>query len=173
MILFVVAFLTGFLTKFTDFIVDSKLKTIKYLEFFTGFIYGFLIAWVIVNYPVIAPLWFGTVLAMIFTKKIDCLAHYFGIGTMLLFLVVWGIPAVNTIYLLIFSIAALLDEIGNDLIYKRKVKGILKIFFDLRLTLELTTFIVSSITGLWILWLALLSFDLGYILTNKIFKRYL
>ncbi|MEM2954926.1 MAG: hypothetical protein QW625_03200, partial [Candidatus Nanoarchaeia archaeon] len=70
-------------------------------------------------------------------------------------------------------IAALVDEIGNDLVDEGKLKGwrLLKIIFSYRGFLEIVTFLVSLLLSEWIFFLSLLAFDLGYLSTKKILKK--
>lgn len=169
-ILLIGSFITGFLTKFTDMITDDGLKTVKHLELLTGLSYGILIAWLTINFPVIAPLVFATVIATIFTKKVDSLSHYLGLGSMFFLLVLLGIPKVNSIYLIMFLIAAILDEVLSNFSDSKKFKKQLKKIFEIRPVLEIVTFVFSLLTNQWTIWLTILFFDMGYILTNNILK---
>ncbi len=168
---FLIAFLIGFFTKFTDLMVDDGLKIANHLELFTGFIYGALISIIIAIYPLLAPLAIAIVISLIFTRKIDHPAHYTGIGTMILFSSIFGISPVNITYLVIFLVAGSIDEIANDLADKGKIKGRLNTFFSFRLTLEVTTFLVSLITNVWIMFFGLLSFDVSYNVTSKLGEK--
>jgi hypothetical protein len=169
-ILLIGSLITGFLTKFTDMITDDGLKTIKHLELLTGLSYGVLIAWLTTNFPVIAPVVFATLIAIIFTKKVDSLSHCLGLGSMFFLFALWGIPKINFIYLIVFLIAAISDEILSNFSDSKKFKKPFKKIFELRPTLEIVTFVFSLLTNQWSIWLTILLFDIGYVLTNNLFE---
>jgi hypothetical protein len=163
----------GFLCKFTDFIVDESIKTkglepLKYIGYAFSFIYGILTAYVMTTTPVLAPLGFAIILALLFTKKLDHITHYIGIATIFLFLALWGFPQITFTYMIVFLVFAILDEIVNDLADLGKVKGPFRLFFKYRLSLELMAFIISWWLGEWIVFISILFFDIGYSVTRKV-----
>jgi len=164
--IFLAAFFTGFLTKFVDLKYDNKLKINEIFILIAGFVYGFLIAFAISESWIIAPLWLGIVLGLIFTKKIDVLGHYIGIGSMIIFLIIFGIPQINIFLLTLFTLLCVAEEIINDKIDKIKKKNLIFKILKYRPILEITALIVSIITGYWIIFFMLLSFDIAYILTD-------
>lgn len=173
MIIYLIQFLIGIFTKLTDAIVDDGFKLVKYIEYILGIIYGSLIAYQIINVPIIRPLLFGTMLAVILTKKIDHKAHYLGIliaGISLFFI---DLLKINYLLLVIFLFAALWDEILNDYFDKKKIKNIISKILKYRIVLETTALLVSIILNQWVFFFAILSFDLGYILTNYQIKTLL
>ncbi len=166
MYLFIAAFFTGFLTKLVDLKYDNKLKINEIFILVAGFVYGFLIAFVISKSWIIAPLWLGIVLGLIFTKKIDAFGHYIGIGSMILFLIILGIPQINIFLSIFFTLLCVAEEIINDKIDKIKKKNLILKVLKYRPILEITALIVSIITGYWIIFSMLLTYDVAYILTN-------
>ncbi|MBN2101556.1 MAG: hypothetical protein JW716_01650 [Candidatus Aenigmarchaeota archaeon] len=160
--------LIGFLAKFTDLIVDDGLNINKYIGYSGSVVYGFLLAFLMYSYPALTPLCLAVSISVIMTGKIDAPTHSLAIASMIFFIAFFGLPQVNFLFLVTFLVAGTIDEIGNDYIDKRKKKRYAKIFFQNRLTLEFTVFIISLITGEWILWISMASFDVAYILTGKI-----
>ena len=155
-------FIAGVLTRFADMIADDGLKLNRYLGYMVGAVYGFLIAYVITQYPLLAELGIAVILAVIFTMKIDHPVHGVGIASMIFFALIYGMGPVGPALLSVFLIGGALDEIGNHFSDKGKLKGIFGRFFKLRLTMEAVTFAVSAYTGNWIIFLAMVSYDIGF-----------
>lgn len=164
--LLIIAFLIGILTKITDLIVDDKIKFIKYSEYLFWIIYGILTAYIIINTnEIVASLWMGLVIGVVLTKKIDKFAHILGLVSFIFYISISGLPQLNSIYLIIFTIATTSDEIIEEKIKnKEKMHNLLKKFF----ALELVSLIVSLITGVWMVFLSILFFDIAYIIISKI-----
>ena len=80
-----------------------------------------------------------------------------------------GIPSINEVHLLLFTFLGVTDELVNDLVVdKGKVKNkVLKEFLSYRLLLEIGALIVSIVTGMYMIFFALLVFDIGYVVTAK------
>ena len=83
----------------------------------------------------------GTILSL----KVDSLNHIAALLLFVLIVVYIGIPTIGIVTLLICSVAAFLDEIGNDnkWIKNRKVK----IFFEYRFTLKIAV-LLFAVLGL-------------------------
>lgn len=162
----ILAFFVGLLVKLTDQIVDEGLNCIKYSEYLFGSLYGILMAQIVVSSnSLVASLWIGLIIGVIITNKIDHLSHMLAIGSFLLYLGIIGFPALSALYLIIFTIAAALDEIIEERIKaKERLLNLLKKFVGL----EMVSFIVSIITGIWTVFLSILLFDLGYIIIARI-----
>jgi hypothetical protein len=162
MLIFPIVFIIGFLNRIADMVSDDGLKLNRPLAYFAGILYGFLIAYVITAYPVLAELGMAIILSVILTGKIDHPVHYLGLGSMLFFLVIYGISPINITLLIVFIVGAGIDEFGNGLADRKRIKGILGTFFHYRLTMEVLTFMVSIVTGFWIFFLAMISYDAGF-----------
>jgi len=179
-LLLIISFLTGISTKLVDLIEDDGLKLFKFDKYIFAIAYGLLIGYIISNYNLIAPLWIGTIFALILAKKIDTKAHVTGLLSALIFVVFFGLGETNILFLIIFLIAAFLDEILNDLAdgrpllknpflkFKIKINKNIKKIFELRLLLEISALAVSFIIKDFSVFLAIFLFDLGYNLTTKI-----
>lgn len=165
------ALLTGFLTKLTDLIEDDGLKLFRFDNLVLGALYGLLIAFVIIKSEVVAPLWLGVVIGLCITRKIDAPSHLLGVIVIFASLMMlWNFQ--TTPLLALFVLACVADEWLSDLADRKKIKiKLLKKFLLLRPIVEITAFVVSLITMQWLLWFAILCFDIGYILTNKFIKK--
>ncbi len=155
-------FSIGALTRIADMIADDGLKLNRYMGYFIGILYGFLIAYVITRYPLLAELGIGVILAVVLTMKIDHPVHGAGIIAMLFPLFIYGMGPINIVILSAFFIGGAVDEIGDYFSGKRKIKGLLGSLFRLRLTMEAVTFAFSVYTGNWIFFLAMLAYDTGF-----------
>ena len=179
-ILLIISFLTGISTKLVDLIEDNGLKLFKFDKYVFAVAYGLLIGYIISNYSLVAPLWIGAILALILAKKIDTKAHIIGVISTLIFVVFYGFEKINILFLVIFLIAAFLDELLSDfadnkpllknqfLKFKIKVNKNIKRTLEMRPLLEISALIVSFIIKDFSVFLAILLFDLGYILTTRL-----
>lgn len=158
----VASFAAGFLTKVSDMAADDGLELGRRLSYVTGLSYGFILAWIISTHALIAPLVIAVVLGVVFTGKIDHKIHYLGIGSMILFLSVFGLGRVDPLLLVVFLIAGAADEIGNDMADRRRLGKKAETFFRYRLALEIAAFAVSLYTFNWMFFAAMFSADVGY-----------
>ena len=170
----IVAFATGILTKIVDLHHDNNLRLPYYLNTVFGGLYGFLIALMISFVPEVAPLWIGATVGVIAVGKIDSVGHYLGAASIFLFVGLFGIPLINIFFLLAFTIFSLLDEVFNSNLTEKIVKKkIVKKIFSFRPFLELSAFIISILTGVWIIWLSIFLFDIAYILTSHFGMKFI
>jgi len=158
-----IVFFAGVMNRITDMMADEGLKLNRYLGCVIGLLYGFLLAYVITHNPVLAELGIAVLLSLLITGKIDRPVHYLGITSMIFFIAIYGINPLNIFWLLIFVLGSVLDEAGNYLADQKKIKGAVRNFFHLRLTMEVITFAVSVFTGFWILFIAMVCYDTGFI----------
>ena len=107
-------------------------------------------------------------IAVTLTKKLDELTHAIGIGSLLLFISVFGFPAVDVTLLAVLLLAGIIDEVGNDITDRKNARRAFKMFFENRLSLEVAAFLVSAVTGEWIIWISMASFDIGYNATSRL-----
>lgn len=163
--------LIGFLTKFADIIADDGLKIKGSFTYAVGIAYGLLTAYVLVTEPLLAPVIMAAVVSMVAMKKIDKEPHMIGIASLLFIIGFWGFPSINILFMTIFIIAGVLDEIGNDMSDKNKIRGRAKLAFSYMFISEITAFIVSALTGAWIIFIGMIVFDAGYIVTGETGKR--
>jgi len=170
---FLLVFITGILNRIADMVADDGLKLSNNYSYPIGAVYGLLIAYTISIYPVLAPLAIAVLLSCVFTGKIDSEVHYLGIGTFLFFIYIFGLPPVQLLIFIGFLAAGILDETGNRFADEKRFRGALGWFFGLRLTMEVSAFLISLITGEWIFFLAIVFYDLGftYIFAGRRFGR--
>jgi len=168
-----VVFLTGFLNRIADMVADDGMKLNMNVAYIAGILYGFLIAYTITHYPLLAPLGLAVVLSVLMTGKIDHPVHYLGISSMLFFSAFFGFFRTDMAVLVFFIAAAAIDEIGNGLSDRKRIRGIAGEFFRLRLTLDAAAFFISLASGSWIIFLSIIAYDLGftYIFTRGVRSR--
>jgi len=178
MILYLIACLTGILVKTVDTIEDEKIKVFKGIKYFFSINYGLLIGFVIANYPYIAPLWIGAILGVAITGKVDVSSHKLGVIIALITTIFLTskdfnnfLNNFNILLLMLFSIASFTDEKIDMILHKIKNKNLIQKMFESRLTLEITALIVSLTTKNWEIFFAILSFDIGYQLTEFSYKK--
>ncbi len=132
--------LSGFFMKFSDDAMDKKNNTVL------GVICGLLcvagIGYLAVNYSDAATIFLAILLGTLLSAKVDKIGH---LATLILFVVIlfiWGIPTIGLITLAICTLAAWLDEVGND---RKSLKGIkiLEKFFNYRCALKVVVLVLS------------------------------
>ncbi len=170
-ILVFVAFLTGFISKFTD-LQEHGLKLKRPVYWSAGLIYGVLIAYAVRLEPVIITLAIGTIIGLVFNKQIDSIAHLLGVSTFVILVLYWGVPEISIVLLVMILLGSTMEEIiNNQILDKGKIKNnYVKKFLELRPVLEIEMFVIAMVTGLWPLWYTLFFYDIGYILINRMFN---
>jgi hypothetical protein len=167
----ILIFFLGILVKLTDFIVDEKID-VKYIDNLLGFFYGLLAAFIVLNAQIFSSMFFAVIIAVAITKKIDKVPHIVGALTFFIIISLFGLTKIDIIQIIIFIFAAVLDEIASSISGKKS--GVLAKFFSFRPFLEISVFLFSIITGLWILFFGVFIFDTGYnisrFLLNRIYK---
>ncbi len=155
------AFLSGSLAKIADMYADG-LSIGSRVSYIIGGIYGFLLSYMMASFPVLSPLVIAVVLGVLLAGKIDSPVHYTGIGCMIIFSIIMGIGPVDVILVLFFLSMSAADEIGNDIVDRKRLSGVLAVFFRMRLTMEVGTFMISLLTGEWLFFISMVAADAGY-----------
>jgi hypothetical protein len=153
--------------KLTDDIEDKKLNIHRLYAIPCGITYGSLIGCLILIDTDASFLFGGIILGCLIAGKIDSMGHYFGMGTLLTVILLNGIK-LSPLVLLIAALAAL-DEI-KDIIHIPKFMDFV-IEYRLILKLGILILVILKIMGLNAL-IALIVFDIAYLLTDKITWRF-
>jgi len=132
--------LSGFFMKISDDMHDKKNNRV--LGILAGVLCGLLLGYLVTISLDAAYIFFGVFIGTFLAKKINCINH---VITAIIFLVVaflLGFPAIGIGTLALCSIAAFIDEMGNDnqRLYKNKF---IKTFFEYRFTLKAAIFILA------------------------------
>lgn len=155
--------LSGFLMKLSDDAYDEMND--KKFASLTGIICGLLIGVLVVNSIDAAYIFFAILLGTLISKKIDGIHHVLTLATFVLVAFIYGIPQIGLLTLIISSIAAYIDEIGNDNQKLIEKSHFLEIFFKYRFAMKITIFalsilgLYSYLTGFNISWMDFLSFS--------------
>lgn len=173
LILIVMSLFAGITVKYADYLEDTK-KSSKKSRIIAGSIYGAVLFLTLYLYPVIAPLWVGTVAGLLFYGKIDGTAHYYGVGvfaglTLISTLTYKGF-LISPILLTIVIIANILEEKFHDM-YDKKKKSILKTILEYRPILKVVALGMSIWMNAWEIFVALMMHDVGYYLTYMKFEK--
>jgi hypothetical protein len=161
--------------KYIDNAFDEK-NFSKKLAYVLAPLLGILWAYTMIVDPVSATILLAVLLGVFLKGKIDNLAHLAGL------LVILGIvffAGIEILYLplIILTVAAVLDEVGNDLIDKRRSRlsegtGVHKAvlaFFDRRWTMKTAILVLVALNVIpWYFFVAMLFFDEAYILMRWI-----
>jgi hypothetical protein len=133
--------LSGFFMKLSDDAYDKK-KNI-FLAAFAGMFCGLFIGYLAVTSADAACIFIAILIGTILSLKVDSLNHIVALLLFVLIVVYIGIPTIGIITLLICSIAAFLDEIGNDNSWIKSKGKKIEIFFEYRFTLKVTILIFA------------------------------
>lgn len=132
--------LSGFFMKFSDDSMDKKNNT--YLGILTGIICVAGIGYLSVNYSDAATIFLAILIGTVISAKVDKIGH---LATLIIFLIIlffWGIPTIGIITLVLCTLAAWLDELGND---RESLKGkkFVETFFNYRCALKVMVLVLS------------------------------
>lgn len=143
--------LSGFLMKFSDDAYDEMGD--KKLASILGIICGICIGFLVVNSVDATYIFFAILLGTLFSKKIDGVHHIFTLATFVMVAFIYGVPQISILTLIICSIAAFIDEIGNDNLKLIEKSHFLEVFFRYRFAMKITIFslavlgLYQSLTG--------------------------
>ncbi|MFH1780122.1 MAG: S-adenosylmethionine decarboxylase [Candidatus Micrarchaeota archaeon] len=175
LVLFAV-FLVGFFSIVTDRIVDDKLFLFKNAQYVTGLVYGVLLGWLLNASVEVATVLLAVSAGVFLAGKMDKHAHQAAAGAALLVLGLNGFAGANAVLLCVFVLFGLFDEYVNDFVdeakrLKKKINAIVNLIGEHRLLLEACCFAVSAVTGEWLYFLVLLSYDVGGYVFAEFFAR--
>ena len=133
--------ISGFLMKLSDDSYDKKDD--KLLAIIFGILCGLTIGYLVVKSSDAAYIFLGIFIGTVLSKKIDGIHHIITALVFLIIAIVFGIPDIGLGTLVICSIAAYIDEIGNDNKDINKRSKFFGLFFKYRFTLKLVIFTLS------------------------------
>lgn len=162
--IFIVAFISGILTKAGDLVAEHGLRLPIPISYFVGLIYGILVGTLVTSSDLIGEVWLGAIFGVFIAGKFDHTIHYLGLFSIATIALIRHIPN-PTAYTIFAGIAAFVDEKMSDLIDK----GVVKAYFEKFLFLEVYCIVLSLVTKDWRVALSILSFDVAYFCTTKIF----
>jgi len=137
--------LSGFFMKISDDMHDKKNN--KFFGMLTGILCGVFMGYLVTFSLDAIYIFFGVFTGTFLAKKINCINHAVTAVIFLLIVFLKGLPLIGIGTLAVCTIAAYIDEIGNDnkRIYR---KGrILEIFFKYRFALK-TVILVLALFGI-------------------------
>ncbi|MBI5228839.1 S-adenosylmethionine decarboxylase [Candidatus Micrarchaeota archaeon] len=168
---FAAAFAAGALAKLTDIQVDEKRFLAKNFKYLTGAAYGILFAVLLLYGREFASLFLGIAAAVLLAGKIDSKAHQVAVAFFLMTIPFLSFPSFEPAVVLLVAAFGFLDEVVNDYFDASKSKGIAKKIFGYRIMLELVAFGLSVYFSNWKYFLAIVSFDAGFILVGKLSRK--
>lgn len=137
--------LSGFFMKISDDMHDKKNN--KLLGMVAGILCGVFLGYLVTVSIDAAYIFFGVFIGTFLAKKINCINHIVTAIIFLLIAFLLGFPAIGIGTLAICTIAAYIDEIGNDnkKIYEKS--RILEKFFEYRFALK-TAILILALFGI-------------------------
>lgn len=137
--------LSGFFMKISDDMHDKKNN--MFFGILAGILCGLFLGYLVTVSVDAAYIFFGVFIGTFLAKKINCINHIVTAAIFVIMVFLLGFPAVGIGTLIICSVAAYIDEIGNDnkRIYKKS--RILETFFEYRFTLK-TAILVLAVFGI-------------------------
>ncbi len=173
--------LSGFFMKFSDDSMD--LEDDHMLGIICGIICVVGIGYLSVTFSDAATIFLAILLGTLLSAKIDKLGHILSLILFMVILFIWGVPSIGVITLVLCTVAAWADELGNDRKSFQRIK-ILEIFFKYRCALKVTVLIMCLLGGLNLSWkisgleffqpitfIYFMLFDLAYELAGLKFDR--
>lgn len=155
--------------KYIDDAFDEKVFN-KKTAYIIAPLLGILWAYTMIMDVVAATILLAILLGVLVKGKIDNIAHMIGLVVIIAIVVVAGVQLLF-VPLIILAVAALLDEVGNDVVYKSRYlaggkwwQRIVIGFFDQRWVAKVAIlgFVVVSVLP-WFFFVAMLLFDGAYL----------
>lgn len=157
---FILALLSGFIVKAVDWLDDDR-KTNHPSKYVLAATYGLAIGYII-GTATFSTLFLAALVAQVFARKIDTVAHQVGFAIAIVSLFGFGFPSLDLQVFVFFVALAFLDEL--------ELVGALKPLTDYRLLLKLGALVMVAFGRLDYL-VAILLFDGAYMLFGTIGKR--
>jgi len=158
---YALAFIAGFIVKFVDWLDDER-KSKNPVKYLLAIFYGVLIGYLIgtANFSAI---FLAALVAQVFARKIDTLAHRIGFITSAVSLLLFGLPSMDVALLIYFLVLAFLDEV--DFV------GWLRPLTEYRPFLKVGPLAPALMFGRWEYFAGIIAFDMGYELFNGVKKH--
>ena len=137
--------LSGFFMKLSDDAYDRK-KNIS-LAIFAGILCGVFVGYLAVTSADAACIFIAIVVGTLLSLKVDSLNHVAALVLFILIVVYIGIPSIGIVTLIICSIAAFIDEVGNDNLWVKNRGKMTELFFEYRFSLKITV-LLFAVLGL-------------------------
>jgi hypothetical protein len=137
--------LSGFFMKLSDDAYDRK-KNIS-LAIFAGILCGIFVGYLAVTSADAACIFIAIVVGTLLSLKVDSLNHVAALVLFILIVVYIGIPSIGIVTLFICSIAAFIDEVGNDSLWVKNRGKVTELFFEYRFSLKITV-LLFAVLGL-------------------------
>jgi len=168
---------SGFFMKFSDDALDMENNTL--LGVVSGLICVAGIGYLSVNFPDAATIFLAILIGTLFSGKVDKLGHIVTLVIFLAILAIFGLPSIGLGALIICTLAAWVDEVGNDH-ESLKGKKIVETFFNYRFTMKIAV-LVLALLGIFyplqlqgfhpLTFIYFLLFDLAYEMAGLKFNR--
>jgi len=173
-LLYIIAVVCGFFAKLADNLADSAKKPKKkWIAPFAGALYGFAAGYLVFSSAEFATVLIAMALGTLIAGKIDARQHQIALAIMLAAILL-AMPKIFFPALLFFVGLALLDELLNDIADKAKgAKSLPKKLLGARLSMEIGAAAFWIAAGNYGYLLAIIAFDFGYWLSEKLKKRIL
>jgi hypothetical protein len=133
--------LSGFFMKLSDDAYDRK-KNIS-LAIFSGILCGVFVGYLAVTSADAACIFIAIVVGTLLSLKVDSLNHVAALVLFILIVVYIGIPSIGIVTLIICSIAAFIDEVGNDNLWVKNRGKMTELFFEYRFSLKITVLLFA------------------------------
>jgi hypothetical protein len=133
--------LSGFFMKLSDDAYDRK-KNI-FLAILAGILCGVFVGYLAVTSADAACIFIAIVVGTLLSLKVDSLNHVAALVLFILIVVYIGIPSIGIVTLIICSIAAFIDEVGNDNLWVKNRGKMTELFFEYRFSLKITVLLFA------------------------------
>jgi hypothetical protein len=166
---------SGFFMKFSDDALDMENNTL--LGVISGLICVAGIGYLSVNFPDATTIFLAILIGTLFSGKVDKLGHIVTLVIFLAILAIFGLPSIGLGALIICTLAAWVDEVGND---RQSFKGkkIVEIFFNYRFTMKIAVLALALLGAFYplqgfqpVTFIYFILFDMAYEVAGLKFNR--
>lgn len=159
---YIIAFIAGLFVKAVDWL-DDDWKSKHPAKYLLAIAYGFMLGYLIAFAP-FAALFLAALLAQVFARKVDTLAHRLGFVVAALSLVYFGFPFLDIALVTGFLFLAFLDEV--DFVGKLRPLNNWRPFLKLGA-------LAPAVVGDWSFFIGIMLFDVGYHTVDWIGKGFM
>ncbi len=168
-ILAILFILSGFFMKYSDDLYDDN-ENLAFASIF-GVICAIASAFATIYNLDAAYIFIAILIGNFIALKVDGIHHIITLIVYIVSILIGGIPELNLVILLICILAALLDEVGHELISKVTQNKFLNIFFEYRCVMKVVILLLSvyGVFNVWI-FVCFLLFEMSYEAAGFVFE---
>ncbi len=129
-------------------------------------------AWATIYSGEAACIFIGILVGNFLAFKVDGFHHIITLIIFIVIVAICGVPSLSIVVLLICILAALIDEIGHEMVSKKISNKFVNLFFEYRFTMKVVIFLLA-VVGVFNIWIfvCFLLFEIFYEFAGFCYER--